>query len=289
MRDTILYIKESLKAYYPESEISALARIAVEYITGKPYPQVCLDSSPFSPELQAQTDVILDRLKRYEPVQHITGEATFYGLTFCVGPNVLIPRPETEELVELILNENKKPNPDVLDIGTGSGAIAITLAKRRGAGTVSAWDVSPEALALAQQNAERNGVNISFARVDVLQDYPEDKRFDIIASNPPYVLESEKSAMERNVLDYEPHIALFVPDNDPLLFHKRIADIAIRLLNPGGKLYFEINQAKGQEVVAMLKEKGFTEVALFQDLSKKDRIVRASVPLERRETDTIKI
>ncbi|WP_029906632.1 peptide chain release factor N(5)-glutamine methyltransferase [Prevotella sp. 10(H)] len=275
MRKAIPYIKESLKAYYPESEISGFTRIIIEYITKKPYQQVYIDPFILSQESYAQIDSILDRLKKYEPIQYITEETEFYGLPFFVNRNVLIPRPETEELVELILNENKEPNLTVLDIGTGSGAIAIALAKQMNNANVTAWDISVMALDVAVINSKANSVDISFKRVDVLVDYPQDKKFDIIVSNPPYVLESEKSAMEQNVLAYEPHTALFVPDNDALIFYERIADIALDLLNPDGKLYFEINQAKGKETVAMLEKKGFKNIALFQDLSKKDRMVRA--------------
>lgn len=162
-----------------------------------------------------------------------------------------------------------------MDIGTGSGAIAIALAKHMKNADVSAWDISAKALDVATQNSKINSASVSFKRVDVLSDCPSEKKFDIIVSNPPYVLENEIESMEQNVLDYEPHLALFVPDNDPLLFYNRIANIASNLLNPNGKLYFEINQAKGKEVVSMLKGKGFTDIALFQDLSNKDRMVRA--------------
>lgn len=277
MRKVVSSIKESLKAYYPESEISGFTRIIIEYITRKPYLQVCVDPPVFTPGLRDQIDVILNRLMQYEPIQYIIEETEFFGLPFFVNQNVLIPRPETEELVELILNENKGSGLSLLDIGTGSGAIAIALAKNMARTSVSAWDISYKALDVAALNSKANSTDISFGRVDVLGDYPTDKKYDIIVSNPPYVLESEKEQMERNVLEYEPHTALFVPDNNALLFYERIADIALNLLTPAGRLYFEINQAKGAETVKMLEEKGFTEVALFQDLSKKDRMIRAEL------------
>ncbi|EGK00301.1 protein-(glutamine-N5) methyltransferase, release factor-specific [Dysgonomonas gadei ATCC BAA-286] len=277
MRKVVSYIKESLNAYYPESEISGFTRIIIEYITKMPYPQVFIDPPVSTPELHNRIDVILKRLKQYEPIQYIIGETEFFGLPFSVNENVLIPRPETEELVELILKENKKSELSLLDIGTGSGAIAVALAKNMARTSVSAWDISYKALDVAALNSKANSTDISFGRVDVLGDYPTDKKYDIIVSNPPYVLESEKEQMERNVLEYEPHTALFVTDNNALLFYKRIADIALNLLTPAGRLYFEINQAKGAETVKMLEEKGFTEVALFQDLSKKDRMIRAEL------------
>ena len=224
---------------------------------------------------QQKVESIIERLKRHEPIQYILGETEFFGLTFHVNENVLIPRPETEELVELILKENNKIGLCVLDIGTGSGAIAIALAKHMKNADVSAWDISSKALDVAALNSKSNSATVSFKQIDALSDYPLDKKFDIIVSNPPYVLENEKELMEQNVLDYEPHQALFVPDNNPLLFYKRIADIASNLLNHKGKLYFEINQAKGKGMLGMLEEKGFTNVTLFQDLSNKDRMVRA--------------
>lgn len=277
MRKAVSHIKESLNAYYPESEISGFTRVIIGHITKKPYPQVCVDPPVFTPELHTRIDVILNRLKRYEPIQYITGETEFFGLPFFVNQSVLIPRPETEELVELILNENKKSGLSLLDIGTGSGAIAVALAKNMDRASVSAWDISHQALDVAVLNSKANSTDISFNRVDVLGDYPTDKKYDIIVSNPPYVLDSEKEQMEQNVLEHEPHTALFVPDNNALLFYERIADIALNLLTPAGRVYFEVNQAKGAETVIMLEERGFTEVALFQDLSKKDRMIRAEL------------
>ncbi|MDR1881556.1 MAG: peptide chain release factor N(5)-glutamine methyltransferase [Prevotella sp.] len=278
MRSAIAYIKESLKAHYPEAEISGFTRIIAGHITAQSCPQILADKELSDKQQKTVADIVA-RLRNYEPIQYILEESEFFGLRFVVNKNVLIPRPETEELVELILNDNKnkKPGPDILDIGTGSGAIAIALAKRLGDVCVSAWDISREALDVAILNSKINSVNISLEAVDILEDYPANKKFDIIVSNPPYVTESEKETMERNVLEFEPRTALFVPDNDALLFHKRIADIAQDLLNPAGKLYFEINRAKGEETVKMLEEKGFVNVALFQDLSKNDRMTRAEL------------
>lgn len=277
MQKTISYIKEYLKAYYPESEISGFIRIIIEHITKRSYPQAVISDAKLTEE---QTDLlhsILYRLKMSEPIQYIIGETEFFGLPFHVTKDVLIPRPETEELVELILNENKKSGLKVLDIGTGSGAIAIALAKHLEKADIEAWDISEEALKIATLNAESNTVDITFRNVDVLKNYPTDTKFDIVVSNPPYILEKEKSVMDQNVLDYEPHTALFVPDNNGLLFYDRIADIALDLLEPNGKLYFEINQAKGQNTVELVKSKGFINVSLFEDLNKNDRMVRAEI------------
>jgi len=277
MQEIIAQIKESLQAYYPESEISGFTRIIIEYITKKPYHLAILSNEPPANEQLKELSDIINRLKTYEPIQYILEETEFFGLPFSVNENVLIPRPETEELVELILSENERTNMQILDIGTGSGAIAIALAKHFRESDVTAWDISYKALDIALLNSKKNSTKVSFKLIDVLSDYPQDRKFDIIVSNPPYVLESEKLEMEQNVLDYEPHEALFVPDNDPLLFYNRIADIALSRLNLRGKLYFEINQAKGAEVVDMLQKKGFSSVSLIQDLSKKDRIVRAEI------------
>ena len=277
MQKTISYIKEYLKAYYPESEISGFIRIIIEHITKRSYPQAVISDTKLTEEQTILLHSILDRLKTFEPIQYIIGETEFFGLPFHVTKDVLIPRPETEELVELILNENKKSGLKVLDIGTGSGAIAIALAKHLEKADIEAWDISEEALKIATFNAESNAVDITFRNVDVLKDYPTDTKFDIIVSNPPYILEKEKSGMDQNVLDYEPHTALFVPDNNGLLFYDRIADIALDLLEPNGKLYFEINQAKGESTVELVKSKGFINVSLFQDLNKNDRMVRAEV------------
>lgn len=277
MSKAISYIKESLIAYYPESEISGFTRIIIEHVTGKSYHQVLLDDKSLTDEQQKKIQTIVKRLKKQEPIQHIIEETEFFGLPFFVNKNVLIPRPETEELVELIINENKATNLNVLDIGTGSGAIAIALARHMTEANISAWDVSSMALDVAVINAKANNVDLSFKLVDVLKEHPQEVKFDIIVSNPPYILEKEKEDMEQNVLAHEPHLALFVPDNQPLLFYERIADIALHLLNPKGKLYFEINRAKGKEIVKILEGKGFIGVALFQDLSGNDRMVRAKI------------
>lgn len=275
MQKAISYIKDSLKEYYTESEISGFIRIIAEYITGKSYPLLFTTNHELDDNQIKKLDDILNRLKKYEPIQYISGETEFFGMPFFVNNNTLIPRPETEELVELIVSDNKKSGLKVLDIGTGSGAIAVALAKHLNKPLVSAWDFSQGALDIAKQNAVQNKTDVTFEKVDVLEVYPINVSFDIIVSNPPYVLESEKKKMDRNVLDYEPHSALFIPDNNALIFYERIADIALNTLVSDGRLYFEINQAKGDEVVQMMKHKGFVNVSLFQDLNKNDRMVRA--------------
>lgn len=277
MQDIVFYIKESLRGLYTESEISSLTGIIIESATDLTLSSIRIDKSKkISPIQEGKIKGIVSRLKNYEPIQYILGETEFFGLSFHVNRDVLIPRPETEELVEIILNENKGSSSRILDIGTGSGAIAITLKKNIKEASVTAWDISSEAIDVARKNAEKNNVDIIFNNVDVLGVYPHEELFDIIVSNPPYVLESEKKNMEDNVLRYEPHLALFVDDNEPLIFYERIASIATDILNPKGKLYFEINSSKGQDTIDMLINKGFRDVELIRDLSGKDRIIKAS-------------
>ena len=276
MQDILLNIRKSLSEFYPDSEISALTRIIIEYVTKSSLPALLSDkNTKITTEEVLKIDKIVEHLQRFEPIQYIIGETEFYGLPFIVNPNVLIPRPETEELVELILNENKGNKSHILDIGTGSGCIAISLQKHLCETQATGWDISDKALSVAKINSDNNNVKVTFNQVDILSDYPDNQHFDIIVSNPPYVLDSEKTDMHTNVLDYEPHTALFVSDDNPLLFYNRIADVATQLLKNGGKLYFEINRAKGQETIKMLEDKGFSNIRLIKDISGNDRIVRA--------------
>lgn len=278
MQKTIEHIKQALATYYPESEISGFVRYILEHITKRSYHQLLLSDIHFS---EGQTKVVqqyIERLQQYEPIQYIIGETEFFGLPFYVNKHTLIPRPETEELVELVLKENTQYQPSILDVGTGSGCIAIALAKHIPNAKVTAWDFSKGAIEIANKNANLNKVQVKFDQVDVLSKYPTNQEFDIIVSNPPYILDSEKEEMEKNVLDYEPHSALFVPNNKALLFYERIADISLELLTENGKLYFEINRAKGQETVEMLASKGYYDIELLKDLSKNDRMVSAKRP-----------
>jgi release factor glutamine methyltransferase len=191
---------------------------------------------------------------------------------------VLIPRPETEELVRRVLTENVAGGDfRVLDIGTGSGAIAIALARAWPEAVVEAIDISPGALAVARENGQRNGVQVRFSACDILQEVPSGQ-FDVIVSNPPYVRPSERAQMHPNVLDHEPGLALFVPEEDPLLFYRRIATVARDLLQPGGRLYFEINEAMGAEIARLLTRLGYTSVEIRTDLSGKERIAQAVAP-----------
>ena len=215
------------------------------------------------------------RLLNHEPIQYILGTAHFYGLDFAVNSSVLIPRPETEELVDWIVKENSLVNPAILDIGTGSGCIATTLKHQMPQAHVEGWDISSDALAVATLNASSIGVEVAFRQVDILSCEPSPaNHFDIIVSNPPYVRELEKQQMSHNVLDHEPHLALFVSNSDPLLFYRTIAQKAKVMLKPGGLLYFEINEYLGGEMLEMLEKLGYDAI-LKQDLQGKDRMIRA--------------
>ena len=212
-----------------------------------------------------------------EPVQYVLGEADFGGKTFLVEPGVLIPRPETYELCEWVLEER---GINILDIGTGSGCIAITLALGIPEAKVTAWDISDKALKIAAENAKRANVNVSFEQVDILAPlpftlHPSPLTYDIIVSNPPYILNKERARMERNVLDYEPELALFVPDDDPLLFYHAIARYAIRVLKPDGRLFFEINPLCINDLQQMLNNEGFSHTEVRNDQFDKQRFIKA--------------
>ncbi|GHT08548.1 release factor glutamine methyltransferase [Bacteroidia bacterium] len=230
----------------------------------------------------AEIEKIVGELKKNRPIQYILGETEFYGLKLAVDENVLIPRPETEELVDLILQGRKERGAGsrILDIATGSGCIAIALAKKMPDAAVYALDISEKALEVARQNAATNHVNVHFFQQDVLSSAPYTPHltpcsFDTIVSNPPYIPLSEKGDMHANVLDYEPHEALFVPENEPLLFYERIADISRNLFCPYGQLFFEINARFGEEIVQMLCEKGYSDIQIIQDISKQNRFIQA--------------
>ena len=217
---------------------------------------------------------ITDALKTQKPIQYLLGSTWFYGLEFLVTPATLIPRPETEELVDLILQEQAEfTNPKILDIGTGSGCIAISLAKNKPQAQVSALDFSTEALVTAIENAVLNNVDVTFTLQDILQTEALEN-FDVIVSNPPYVRDLEKAEIQKNVLDFEPHSALFVPNDNALLFYKKIAQLAIKSLSPNGFLYFEINQYLGKETIELLENLGFKNIELKKDMYGNDRMIR---------------
>ena len=271
------YIRQSLQDIYPPEEVKALSMLiccdmlgvdALDIYMGK---DIILSACK-----QRDLENIIFRLQKNEPIQYIRGYAEFCGRNFRVAPGVLIPRPETAELVGLIVKEN----PDarrLLDIGTGSGCIAISLDKNLPDAKVDAWDISEEALAIARKNNEELDAQVTFRRQDVFSaDGIQGASYDIIVSNPPYVTETEKTEMEANVLDWEPELALFVPDEDPLRFYRRIAELGRELLRPGGKLYFEINQAYGQDMIRMIEMNQYRDVRVIKDIFGKDRILTAN-------------
>lgn len=221
---------------------------------------------------------VLHQLEQYRPIQYIFGKAYFYGLEFMVNENTLIPRPETEELAGWIINENsKRQELSILDIGTGSGCIPISLAKNLPQAQVAAIDVSEAALAVAKENATANNVEVNFILTDILTAEALPQQYDVIVSNPPYVRNLEKVDIKPNVLEHEPHLALFVEDTDPLIFYLRIAQLALNHLKPGGKLYYEINQYLGPETVALLEDTGFKNIVLRKDLFGNDRMVSCGI------------
>ena len=270
------HIKENLGSYYPAGEVAAFTRIIATEILGIPQMTFFLkDNVELTHEQEATLEDAINRLQKHEPIQYIQGYSGFCGLRFKVTPATLIPRPETSELVEWVASE-ATGNERILDIGTGSGCIAVSLANKMPQSEVTAWDISAEALTVATENSRSNGTEVLFEQVDIIAYQPEEKQFDIIVSNPPYIKENEKSAMHSNVLDWEPHTALFVPDSDPLLFYRTIANKGLTLLKPGGTLYFEINRAHGAETVEMLAGLGYTGIELRKDFAENDRMIKAT-------------
>ncbi len=276
MRTTIQYIESELKDFYPPSEISAFVRLIMESVFALSYTDMILQKDRvFHAEEQESARKIVERLKTYEPLQYILGETEFYGLKLKVNPAVLIPRPETEELVNWILESSVAENARILDIGTGSGCIALSLKTGAPKAVVQGVDISDEALQTAKANARLNKLEVEFSKADILnwKEYSWTVQ-NVIVSNPPYVRESEKLQMEANVLKYEPEGALFVSDGDALVFYRTIAEMALTYLVPGGYLFFEINENLGQEMIEMLHSMGFSEIQLRKDINGRNRMMR---------------
>lgn len=269
-------IEKELSGFYPQGELKVLVRMLLQQVAGWSLVDMLTHNDlTLTAAQQTQIADAVERLKRYEPIQYILGAAEFDGMRLVVDARALIPRPETAELVSLVA-ESVAPDAAVLDIGTGSGCIAVSLAKRLPQAKISAYDVSPEALTLAAENARNQNVTIDFRQMDILHEVPADApMFDAIVSNPPYVTDSERASMEANVLDYEPALALFVPDDDPLLFYRAIADFAWTHLSIGGRLFFEINHRFGAATAALLQSKGFDKVSVLRDTFGKERFVVA--------------
>ena len=272
-----------LAQVYDEGEAKAIARLAYEVRFGLTFTDLCLGKdTQLSADDQAQAAEICRRLLQQEPVQYVLGQAEFCGHTMMVNEHVLIPRPETEELCQWVVSEMSDERLEVrdfsiLDIGTGSGCIAVTLAAALPQAEVTAWDISAEALQVARENARRSGVPVTFQQVDMLNTHhvPLATQWELIVSNPPYICYKERAMMESNVLDHEPHTALFVPDDDPLLFYHAIAEYGQKALKVGGWLYFEINPLYADELTDMFCAMSYHDIETKEDQYGKQRMIRA--------------
>ncbi|MBK8807558.1 MAG: peptide chain release factor N(5)-glutamine methyltransferase [Bacteroidales bacterium] len=263
---------------YGEREANAILYYLIQEVLGFSKTETIFHSvDEIAPEKETILKDAMERLQKNEPIQHITGWSYFFDLKFEVGPSVLIPRPETEELVDWIIHDTTKEGMKVLDIGTGSGCIAVTLAKHLKNASVTAIDVSAAACNIAKKNSLYNDLMIEVLNINILSNRIPNHKYNIIVSNPPYIPESEKDILADNVLQFEPNEALFVPSDDPLLFYKAIADFALLHLKRKGKLYFEIHENYGNQVIEMLREKGFKNIILKKDLQEKDRMIMAMV------------
>ena len=278
--DVIKFFRNELKDIYDPGEIETFILYCFDAYLNFNKTDLILSATENVTESELlKFNFAVKQLKQQRPIQYILGQADFYRLKFKVDEHVLIPRPETEELVDLIIQEQKhKQSLSLLDIGTGSGCIAISLKKNLPQAHVSALDVSDEALIIAKQNAQSNQADIIFFKEDILKwDANKTDKYDCIVSNPPYICFSEKEEMHKNVLEHEPHLALFVPDEDPLLFYNAIADFSLKYLKTGGKLYFEINAPYGLIIKQMLDRKGFKNTTIINDLNNKNRILHGSI------------
>ena len=279
IKDVFAVFKQNLGHVYDANETEALTLMVVNEISDLSKGQIkAFPEKEITVEQAEILNTILIRLQAAEPIQYILGHTEFYNLPFKVNPSVLIPRPETEELVEWVLNSvgDKDSNESILDIGTGSGCIAISLKKNLLNTSITAIDISISALETAKQNADVNEVDINFIQADILNAKLdiEHSKFNIIISNPPYVTLYDKTQMHTNVTDFEPHSALFVPEDDPLIFYKAIADFALTHLKASGLLFLVINESLGNETVELLQAKGFSGIELRKDMSGRDRMIR---------------
>jgi release factor glutamine methyltransferase len=276
IKDIRSYLLKELAEIYGPPEINALADIIVRSVTGEDkLHQLYSPEKTVAAEQSERIVTICRELGTGKPIQYILGETVFYNCMIKVNGSVLIPRPETEELVDLVIRENRDYKGEIIDIGTGSGCIAIALARNLPGSVITGTDISDEALNLAMENAALNNVRISFIRNDLFNFDPGMmNRAGIIVSNPPYVRISEKALMQRNVLDFEPHIALFVSDSSPLEYYEAILRMAEKILHPGGMIYFEINEALGKEISGLLETSGYSGIKVYIDINGKDRFIK---------------
>jgi release factor glutamine methyltransferase len=279
IKDFRNYLIKELSGIYPERESSSIAELVITEVFGFRSRTEFLTRSNEIPD-SVKADTIIEYcnlLKAGRPVQYVLGETSFYDCRIKITPGILIPRPETEELVDRIIRDNYGFSGNILDIGTGSGCIAIALARNLPLSRVTGIDISQVALDKASENASLNNVDVRFLKADILKpSHHEIPATGIIVSNPPYIRESEKRVMHSNVLDFEPHEALFVPDNDPLLYYRAILKAANEILEPPGRIYFEINEAMGKEIVSLMGSFDCNAVEIIKDLNGKDRIAKAT-------------
>jgi release factor glutamine methyltransferase len=276
IKDIRFHLLKELEEIYQKPEINAIANIIIKSVTGiSKLHQLHITDQPVS-GLQARKVIeICKELKTGKPVQYVLGETIFYDCIIRLNSSTLIPRQETEELVDLIISENRGFRRKIIDIGTGSGCIAIALAANLPGAVVEGTDISGEAIRQANENADLNNVSVSF-RISDIFDFDNEPADDagILVSNPPYVRNMEKQFMNNNVLGFEPHAALFVNDSDPLVYYRAILRLAEKVLAPGGKIYFEINEAMGKPVIELLESAGFSDAQIVQDINMKDRIIK---------------
>ena len=274
MKKTLSSIREKLSAFYPKEEIRSVSLWIAEFVTKCSPTQLLAFDIELTSEWELQINEIIEKLRKNYPIQYIIGEVEFCDLRFSVNENVLIPRPETAELVLWILQETKAKT--ILDIGTGSGCISISLAKKIESAQIYAFDVSTLAIEVAKKNAIKNGVeNIHFQEVNILKPYDGKEKYDLIVSNPPYITQKEKQDMQKQIIDFEPNIALFVEDEEPLIFYEKIAKFAQQHLQKNGFLFFEINRQFGREIISLLKNLNFSEIELKKDSFGNDRMIKA--------------
>ncbi|NJB83296.1 peptide chain release factor N(5)-glutamine methyltransferase [Wenyingzhuangia aestuarii] len=280
---TLLAFKQklytTLESHYPKTELDSFFKLILEDILELSKIDFALNPNmEVSGDSISKINKILNGLSQHQPIQHLIGFTEFMDLKLEVNQHVLIPRPETEELILWILNDfSKTISPNILDIGTGSGCIPIALSKKLENAKVSTIDVSNKAIETAKRNATYNKADVQFLHQDILATEKLTATYDVIVSNPPYVRNLEKVEIEKNVLDYEPHLALFVADDDPLIFYKKIAELALISLKPNGALYYEINQYLGKETVELLQNIGFKNIELKKDVFGNHRMIKASV------------
>lgn len=276
LKSVYTQLAEGIYVNYPFDEAQSIAKIVLASTGYTLSDLITKGAEIVSTQKLEYLELVLKRLQDNEPVQYILGKTEFYGLNLKVDSSVLIPRQETEELVDLIIKENRNTHTRILEIGTGSGCIALSLKKNIPEAKVDALDVSKSALDVALKNAEILGLNVHFHHMDILHEALLPGDYDIIVSNPPYTTESEKSEILGNVLYHEPHEALFIPDHSPLVFYECIIELSRQHLSKGGALYFEINERLGLEVKTLLNETGFQDVRIIKDLNGKDRFAAAS-------------